>query len=220
MADYGIWVVNDNNETIIDSRDGYANMYIDSKGSAYSAGSTYPPTTLAAGDLVVAHPLELTTYDNDGNLGRQEQTNGIFGTVADGASSGGLRWAVLKTSIGLSPAPGEYGLEVYDASGNVIFQSIVNQVQVLYAGRLTAALSAQFSCAGYDMNNIYAVMNNTVQKLTNPGTSPPDDPIYRNMNYFFSDGGKYVIVECRLGDNYFADGMDYMIVHLIAETAT
>lgn len=187
---YGMQVLNSDGRTVFHTDEEYASTQISNiTTSAYTA-MTYPPSNYAAGDLILARPVA------NANGARETRTHSTFGTpgyvpIAIGPAnkfygadmSNSYTWnqygfdnttgivhALVKkhTSVG-APSSGEYGLDVLDSSGAILFSNRASGLRILASGTLTLGTEATYTPpASLNFSKIYGVMNGTYV-INHPG---------------------------------------------------
>lgn len=166
MSEYGIQILNEDGQTVIDSRQNYSLLYA---GPSYNmtgpnSNPTFPTTGWTGSGLILARPQS--------TLGLQTIGRGFSGWAQIQAGGANTTWRELRAQRDDSLSPSGYGLVVYDDTGtDVLFSAtdLETTAELVASGQFNGS-TGSFSTGWYhefdmdpnlDKGRYYVLATNT-----------------------------------------------------------
>jgi hypothetical protein len=164
---YGLQIFNDNSRTMLDSNDTAPNTFFTGETAHAYTNQPYPPSGTQTGDLVLCRPTSTTIdqvigIDQNNNFVGSSSQN-YFTQYTTGVTTAKVRRQ--DTAISATPSSGEYGMDVFDATGTSILFSATRSthVKIIAQGLATPNSITTLSIpSGLSYNRIYAVVDATL----------------------------------------------------------
>ena len=167
MSNYGIEIINSSNRIQVDQN--YSNIYPIGNPVTVNLGTSYPPSGTSGADLICVNvPASATGGEY---IARAfDSTNLEFGydtpseVVYDAPNS--MKYIIGRPFNGnVTPSTSGYGLQVFDTSGNVQFDTGGSDklLRVLYVGNVSnnSVITVPSTTGTMDLSNIYVLLNSS-----------------------------------------------------------
>jgi len=193
---YGMQVFNSDGRKVFDTDEGYANTQIASVATSAYTSMTYPPAGYTVGDLILARPVISPVYETGGYIpiaegnfyGGSDRFYGASNSHSSGfQNTTGIVQGLGKKHTTLATASsGDYGLEVMDSSGAILFSNRATGLKLLATGSISLGTEATYTPpASLNFNKIYAVVNGTKHNYA-PGVPLFNIPSFQmTVGYWF-----------------------------------